>query len=100
MRGALLLELDAQQNRAEAEASLNRAIEIARRQQARLPELRAMIDLARLWQQEGRHVEARERLEAILSWFNEGFDTLDLEDGQALLAELDGAPPGPEGRMQ
>jgi predicted ATPase len=76
--------------KAEAEASLHKAIEVARRQQARFWELRATVDLARLWQEQGRVEEARQMLAAIYDWFTEGFDTPDLMEAKALLDELSG----------
>ncbi|MEJ2266573.1 MAG: hypothetical protein P8X95_24260, partial [Anaerolineales bacterium] len=72
----------------EAEASLQKAIEIARRQSAQSWELRATIDLARLWQKQGRGDNAREALSEIYAWFTEGFETPDLIKAQALLEEL------------
>ncbi|MFN8485235.1 MAG: hypothetical protein U0768_19530 [Anaerolineae bacterium] len=71
-----------------AEACFHRAITIAQRQGARLWELRATISLARLWQRQGRGEEARQILAAILGWFSEGFETADLIEARALLAEL------------
>ncbi|TMA50728.1 MAG: hypothetical protein E6J80_14420, partial [Deltaproteobacteria bacterium] len=65
-----------------------KAIEIARRQQARSLELRAMISLARLWQSQGKKNEARQMLAEVYGWFTEGFDTADLQEAKALLAEL------------
>jgi predicted ATPase len=64
------------------------AIEIARRQQAKSLELRAVMSLSRLWQQQGKKEEAHERLSEIYGWFTEGFDTADLKDAKALLEEL------------
>jgi predicted ATPase len=72
----------------EAEASLDKAIEIARRQSARSLELRATIDLARLWAKQDRAEEAWRVLEQINSWFTEGFDTPDLQEARSLLAEI------------
>ena len=72
----------------EAEACFLRAIEIARRQEAKLLELRAVMSLARLWQQQGKKKEARQRLAEIYNWFTEGLDTKDLQEAKALLAEL------------
>src|SRR5262245_38774622 len=69
-----LLTLDPQ---AEAEACFLKAIEIARRQQAKSLELRATVSLARLWQQQGKHHTARDTLSEIYGWFTEGFDTVD-----------------------
>ena len=44
--------------------------------------------VARLWQQHGRHTEARDLLAPVYGWFTEGFDTADLQEAQALLEEL------------
>ena len=72
----------------EAEESFLKAIDIARRQQAKSLELRATISLARLWQQQGTHHAARTTLSEIYHWFTEGFDTQDLQEAKTLLAEL------------
>jgi predicted membrane chloride channel (bestrophin family) len=74
---------------AEAEACFHQAIEIARRQQARSLELRAVMSLSRLWQQQGKKEEARQMLAEIYGWFTEGFDTKDLQEAKALLEELE-----------
>jgi predicted ATPase len=62
---------------------------VAREQQARWLELRASVSLVRLWQAQGRHDEACELLRGIYGWFTEGFDTVDLTEAKALLAELE-----------
>jgi predicted ATPase/DNA-binding winged helix-turn-helix (wHTH) protein len=72
----------------EAEACFHKAIEIARRQQAKSLELRAVLSLSRLWQQQGKKAEARQMLVEIYGWFTEGFDTKDLQEAKALLEEL------------
>jgi predicted ATPase len=72
----------------EAEACFLKAIEIARRQQAKSWELRSVISLARLWQQQGKKEEAQQTLAEIYNWFTEGFDTKDLQEAKALLEEL------------
>jgi len=71
-----------------AETSFQKAVEIARRQQAKSWELRASTSLARLWQTQGRVGEARQMLTEIYGWFTEGFDTPDLREAKALLEEL------------
>jgi len=68
--------------------SFLKAIEIARRQQARSLELRAVISLSRLWKRQGKKDEARPMLAAIYAWFTEGHDTPDLREAKALLEEL------------
>src|SRR5262245_9938726 len=78
-------EVSSSQAEAEAEACFLKAIEIARRQQAKSLELRAVTSLSRLWQQQGKKDEARQMLAEIYSWFTEGFDTKDLKEAKALL---------------
>jgi predicted ATPase len=72
----------------EAEKCFQRAIEVARRQQAKSWELRATMSLCRLWQKQGKQEQARQALTEIYSWFTEGFDTPDLREATALLEEL------------
>jgi predicted ATPase len=72
----------------EAETWLQRALDIARRQEAKSLELRAAMSLSRLWQQHGKRAEAYEILTPIYGWFTEGFDTADLQEAKALLEEL------------
>ena len=85
VRGELLR---ASSDEDDAEAAFHDALKVARRQQARLLELRATVSLARLLQGQGKRAEARSRLAEIYGWFTEGFDTLDLKDAKALLDEL------------
>ena len=63
-------------------------MEIAQRQQAKSLELRAVMSLSQLWQQQGKKVEARQMLAEIYDWFTEGFNTADLKEAKALLEEL------------
>ena len=72
----------------EAEECFLRAIEVARKQQAKSLELRAVMSLSRLWQTHGKTKEAHEMLAEIYNWFTEGFDTKDLQEAKALLKEL------------
>ncbi len=72
----------------EAEACFHKAIEIARKQQAKSLELRAVMSLSRLWQQQGKQHEGDEMLAEIYGWFTEGFDTKDLQEAKTLLEEL------------
>ena len=85
LRAELLLM---QGDDAEAEASLERALEVARGQSAKSWELRVAIDLARLWQKQGRIDEAREMLSEVYCWFTEGFDTPDLIEAKDLLEAI------------
>jgi predicted ATPase len=84
LRGTLLL---AKHDQAAAEASFNEALAVARRQKAKLWELRAATSLARLWRDQGKRTEARDILAPIYGWFTEGFDTPVLQDTKALLDE-------------
>jgi predicted ATPase len=78
----------------EAEVCFHKAIEIARQKQAKSLELRATIDLARLWQQQGKHAVAHNTLSEIYHWFTEGFATPDLQEAQVLLNALQEAANG------
>jgi len=69
------------------EKCFQQALTIARQQQARWWELRAAMSLARLWQRQGKAIEARDLLAPIYGWFTEGFDTADLQEARALLEE-------------
>ena len=72
----------------EAEGYFLKAIEIARRQQAKSLELRSVMSLSRLWQTQGKKDDARQLLAEIYGWFTEGFDTKDLQEAKVLLEEL------------
>ena len=73
---------------AKAEAYFERALTVARQQQAKSWELRAAMSLARLWRDQGKPQQARELLAPVYGWFTEGFDTGDLKQAKALLEEL------------
>ena len=73
---------------AKAEGYFERALSIARSQQAKSWELRAAMSMARLWRDRGNRDEARDLLAPIYGWFTEGFDTLDLKEAKALLDAL------------
>jgi len=70
-----------------AEKYFDRALFVARQQQAKSWELRAAMSMARLWRSQGKSQQARELLAPIYGWFTEGFDTLDLKDAKSLLDE-------------
>jgi hypothetical protein len=76
------------QAEAEAEAYFHKALDVARKQQAKSWELRAATSLARLWHSQGKKTEAHKLLSEIYNWFTEGFDTKDLQEAKALLEEL------------
>jgi DNA-binding winged helix-turn-helix (wHTH) protein/predicted ATPase len=73
---------------AKAEECFQQALAIAREQGARSLELRAAVNLARLWHQHGKTAAARQALAEICDWFTEGFDTADVKEARALLGEL------------
>jgi len=67
---------------ARAEAHFERALTVARQQQAKSWELRAAMSLARLWRDQGKVRQARELLAPVYGWFTEGFDTRDLKEAE------------------
>jgi class 3 adenylate cyclase/predicted ATPase len=71
-----------------AERYFDRALAVARQQQAKSWELRAAMSMARLWRDQGKVQQARELLAPVYGWFTEGFDTRDLKEAKALLEEL------------
>ncbi len=87
LTGVLLLARNAG-DAGDAESSLVKAIDVAREQNARWSELRAALDLARLWAKAGERHKARDLLFPVYDWFTEGFDTPDLVDAKALLEAL------------
>ena len=72
----------------EAEECFRKSIEIARLQEAKLFELRAVTSLSRLWEQQGKKEQARQMLAHIYGWFSEGLDTKDLIDAKVLIEQL------------
>jgi predicted ATPase len=87
LKGEFLLKLSPQ-NIGDAETCYNRALDVARRQEAKSLELRAAMSLSRLWKQQGKRVEASKLLAEIYGWFTEGFGTVDLQEAKILLEEL------------
>jgi predicted ATPase len=87
LKGALLLQ-HAVPDAAQAEACFHWALDVARQQQAKSFELRAATSLARLWQSQDKRQEAYDLLAPVYHWFTEGFDTADLQEAKALLADL------------
>ncbi len=76
------------QAEAEAEACFLKAIDLARRQSEKSLELRAVVGLSRLWQNQGQKAEARQLLAEVYDWFTEGLGTADLQEAKTLLEEL------------
>jgi predicted ATPase len=73
---------------AKAEAYFERALSVAREQQAKSWELRASMSMARLRRDQGKRQQAYDLLAPVYGWFTEGFDTLDLKEAKALLEQL------------
>src|SRR5262249_43080670 len=73
---------------AKAEADFERALAVARQQQAKSGELRAAMSLALLCRDQGKVQQARELLAPVYGWFTEGFDTRDLKEAKELLEQL------------
>jgi predicted ATPase len=93
IKGELLLLQATERGPAQAAAEecFHQSIKIARQQKAKSWELRAVMSLARLYQDQNKRAEAHSLLEQIYCNFTEGFDTADLREAKALLDELAGA---------
>ena len=91
LTGVLTLQATAPPGReatSAAESHFLQGIEIARRQRAKWLELRATMDLTRLWATQGKVREARALLSGVYAWFTEGLDIVDLREAKSLLDEL------------
>ena len=73
---------------AKAQQYFERALAVARQQQAKSWELRAAMSMARLWRKQGKRQQARDLLAPVYGWFTEGLDTLDLKQARMVLDEL------------
>jgi tetratricopeptide (TPR) repeat protein len=80
--------LKAEGEREQAEACFKEAIAVSRRQSAKAWELRAAVNLGRLWCKQGKRIDAQNLLEPLYNWFTEGFNTPDLQRAKTLLDEL------------
>ncbi|WP_179138070.1 adenylate/guanylate cyclase domain-containing protein [Candidatus Entotheonella palauensis] len=94
LKGELLLKSTGEASIAEMtpENCFQRALDVARRQEAKSWELRAATSLARLWQTQGKRQEAHDLLVPVYRWFTEGFETADLQEAKGLLEALAGQP--------
>ena len=72
----------------QAQEFFERALEIAKSRYERSYELRAATSLARLFQRQGKSMQAFSLLNPVFAWFGEGFDTADLQIARALLDDL------------
>ncbi len=73
---------------AEAERCFQQALTVARQQKAKSLELRATLNLGRVWAAQGEGKKARSLLSKRYHWFTEGFTTADLKEAKVLLEEL------------
>lgn len=87
LRGEMLLAVSGGED--EAEICFQKALQVAREQDAKSLELRASTSLARLWAHQGKASQAVQMLGEIYNWFSEGLDTQDLQRAAILLAELE-----------
>src|SRR5262249_10939123 len=85
--GEIALKLP-QLGSSQAETYFERALTVARAQQAKSWELRAATSMARMWRDQGKHQPARDLLAPVYGWFTEGFDTPDLKQAKVLLDAL------------
>jgi len=88
IKGELLRLEDTPRAMREAQEQFRRSLECARQQNALSWELRTSISLARLYQEQGQFIEARDALAPIYSLFEEGFQTTDLKTAKALIESL------------
>jgi tRNA A-37 threonylcarbamoyl transferase component Bud32/tetratricopeptide (TPR) repeat protein len=86
VKGELLKKKGAAES--EIEELFHKALDISRKQQAKMLELRTTMSLGRLWMTQGKKAKARKMLEDIYGWFTEGFDFPDLKEAKAFLEEL------------
>ena len=82
------MKMSPEADAAKAQEYFERALAVARQQQANSWELRAAMSMARLWRDQGKCNEARDLLNTVYNWFTEGFDTCDLKEARALLGAL------------
>jgi predicted ATPase len=83
-----IAQMSPEPDTAKAQAYFERALAVARAQQAKSWELRAAMSMARLWRDQGKRDQARDLLAPVYGWFTEGFDTLDLKEAKTLLDAL------------
>ena len=83
-----IVRMEPEPDAAKAESYFERALAVARGQQAKSWELRAAMSMARLWRDQGKRQQAHDLLAPVYGWFTEGFDTLDLKEAKLLLEQL------------
>lgn len=88
LRGKLWVQRSDDPDASHAERAFQKSLDVSRRQHAKSLELRAAMDMSRLWKGQGKAEEASELLAPVYNWFAEGFDTADLQEASSLLEEL------------
>jgi predicted ATPase len=86
--GGEIALMSSEPDMSKAESYFERALAIAREQQAKSWELRAAMSMARLWRDQDKRRQAHDLLAPVYGWFTEGLDTLDLKEAKALLDAL------------
>jgi class 3 adenylate cyclase/predicted ATPase len=87
LKGEMLLQQDVLDEQ-QAETCFQHALDLARHQQAKSLELRAVMSLSRLWQRQSKRDAAHRLLTEIYHWYTEGLDTPDLQAARVLLEAL------------
>jgi class 3 adenylate cyclase/tetratricopeptide (TPR) repeat protein len=87
LSGEVLLTVSPDEH-SRAQSCFYRAIDIAREKFAKSLELRAAMSLGRLWEGQGRAMDAYNLVVPVYDWFTEGFDTPDLVEARILLKSL------------
>jgi predicted ATPase len=85
LKARALLVRGAPDAKTEAQSLLDQALSTAGSQHAKALELRAAMDTAQLWIDQGKREDALGLLAPVYAWFSEGFDTQDLKQAKALL---------------
>jgi class 3 adenylate cyclase/predicted ATPase len=89
-RAQILLALGPKRER-DAERNFKKAIDVARSQNAKSFELRAVTGLATLWSSQNENDKARDLIEPVYSWFDEGRDTEDLRRAHEVQMAVSGS---------
>jgi predicted ATPase len=88
IKGELLLHASEYRSVVAAEQSFDRALQVARSQGALFWELRTAISLARLRASQDRPADAHRTLASVYEKFTEGFESSDLTNAKAMMAQL------------
>jgi adenylate cyclase len=97
LQGMLLLTSAGSNEPTRVEDCFRRALAVARRQDAKSLELRALIGLCRLHETQGGQAEVKRMLEESYGWFTEGFESNELQEAKKALEGLQEGPAAPGG---